>query len=178
LNFWKFSALALGVLAGSAMPQVTPEPLSRTAAIVNQSRVSTGTVTVSQAPQGILIRIEASGLTPGWHGADFHSVADCSDAGFKASGGHVHATGPAGSVHGLLNPAGTDQGDLPNIFAGNDGRVKVELLAPSLSLQQSGGRQWLLDADGSALVIHAGADDYRLQPIGGAGARVACAVIH
>ncbi len=178
MNLWKFSALALGVLAGSAMAQVTPEPLSRTAAIVNQSQVSIGTVAVTQAPHGIIIRIDASGLTPGWHGTHFHSVADCSDTGFKASGGHVHAMGATMSVHGQLNPASTDQGDLPNIFAGKDGRVKVDLFAPSLSLLPDGSRLLLLDADGSALVIHAGADDYRSQPIGGAGARVACAVIH
>jgi superoxide dismutase, Cu-Zn family len=177
MDFRKISGLALVMLAGSAMAQVTPAPISRIANIVIQSQAKIGTLTITQAPQGILIRIDASGLTPGWHGAHFHSVADCSDAGFKASGGHVHATGPAGSVHGLLNPAGTDRGDLPNIFAGNDGRAMVELLAPSLSLQPGGGRQWLLDADGSALVIHAAADDYRSQPIGGAGARVACAVM-
>lgn len=175
MGYWIKTGLAVSMLAASSIAQVFPPPLSRAAAILNSSQAKIGTVTVTEAPHGVLIRIEAAGLSAGWHGTHFHTVADCSDAGFKASGGHVHAMGAAGSVHGLLNAAGTDQGDLPNIFAASDGRVTVDLYAPGLSLQAADGRLSLLDADGSALVIHAGPDDYRSQPIGGAGARVACA---
>jgi Cu-Zn family superoxide dismutase len=79
-------------------------------------------------------------------------------------------------VHGLLNPAANETGDLPNLFAGADGAATAEVFSPLVSLTAA-GRQALLDADGSALVIHAAPDDHLSQPIGGAGARVACAVI-
>lgn len=166
------TGLAALLLAGAAMAQA---PLSKTAALKDGKGADIGTVTLTDAPKGVLVRIEASGLTPGWHGIHFHEKGDCSDAGFKLSGGHVHSMTP--SVHGLLNPKATDQGDLPNIYAGADGKAMAELFSPFASLTAAKGRANLLDADGSAVVIHASADDYTTQPIGGAGARVACAVV-
>jgi superoxide dismutase, Cu-Zn family len=129
-----------------------------------------GRVDVTAAPKGVIVRIAVNGLTPGWHGAHFHAKGDCGDAKFLNSGGHVHG-GEGASVHGLLNPAANDTGDLPNIFAGTDGKVVAEVYSPLVTLPT------LKDADGTALVIHAAADDHLTQPIGGAGARVACAVL-
>jgi superoxide dismutase, Cu-Zn family len=150
-------------------------PVTRTAELKGASGAAAGKVTLVDAPNGVLVRVEASGLTPGWHGIHFHEKGDCSDAGFKLSGGHVHTMTP--SVHGLLNPQATDQGDLPNIYADANGKVMAELFSPLASLHAGGGLANLLDADGSAIVIHAAPDDYKTQPIGGAGARVACAVV-
>ena len=135
---------------------------------------SHGTVTVTAAPKGVLLRIEARGLKPGWHGIHFHEKGDCSDAKFTSAGGHVHAMTPV--VHGLLNPQANDAGDLPNIHAGNDGVSTAELYSSLVSLS-GGSAPALMDADGSAVVVHANADDYKSQPIGGAGDRVACAVL-
>jgi Cu-Zn family superoxide dismutase len=132
-----------------------------------------GTITVTGAPKGVLLRIEARGLTPGWHGAHFHEKGDCSDAKFTSAGSHVHATAPV--THGLMNAQANDAGDLPNIHVGSDGTATVELYSTLVSL--NGAAPMLMDADGSALVIHAKPDDYTSQPIGGAGDRVACAVI-
>jgi superoxide dismutase, Cu-Zn family len=148
---------------------------SQTAAIVSQGGAAGGTVTLTDAPRGVLLRIEATGLTPGWHAVHFHEKAVCNDEGFKLSGAHVHSATPA--VHGLLNPAMTEFGDLPNIFAAADGTAHAEIFTPLVSMTGAGGRPALADADGSALVIHAAADDYHSQPIGGAGARIACAMI-
>jgi len=135
-----------------------------------------GSVALTAAPKGVLVKIEAKGLTPGWHGAHFHEKGDCSDAKFQKSGGHVHGSKPL--VHGLLNPEASDSGDLPNLYVDKDGNVTVELYSTLVSLgAASDGRPDLLDADGSAIVIHAKPDDYTTQPIGGAGDRVACAVI-
>ena len=72
----------------------------------------------------------------------------------------------------------TDLGDLPNIFAGADGHAAAETFTPYLALGDASGRLNILDSDGSALIIHAAADDHQTQPIGGAGARVGCAAIH
>jgi len=136
---------------------------------------ASGSVTLTAAPKGVLVHIEASGLTPGWHAVHFHEKATCGDPGFKASGSHVH--GASALVHGLLNPAASDDGDLPNIFAGADGKANAELFTTLVSLHPGGPAPALLDADGSALVIHANKDDYQTQPIGGAGDRIACAVL-
>ncbi len=134
-----------------------------------------GNITVTAAPKGVVLRIEASGLTPGWHGVHFHEKGDCSDPKFTSAGGHVHGVTPV--VHGLLNAEANDSGDLPNIHVGADGKATVELYSTLVLLNTGGALPGLLDADGSALVIHANPDDYKTQPIGGAGDRVACAVI-
>jgi Cu-Zn family superoxide dismutase len=128
-----------------------------------------GTATLTPAPKGVLVRIEVSGLTPGWHAVHFHEKGDCGDAAFKLAGAHVHGAAPL--VHGLLNPDATDSGDLPNLHAGADGQAKADFFTTAVTMAT------LKDADGSAIVIHAKPDDYVSQPIGGAGDRVACAVI-
>jgi Cu-Zn family superoxide dismutase len=147
----------------------------KTIALIGPDRSSRGTATVTAAPKGVLVHVEATGLTPGWHGIHFHAKADCGDAAFKNSGGHVHSMEPV--THGLLNPAANDSGDLTNIYAGADGVAKAEIFSPLVTLQAGGGSPALLDADGSAIVIHAKADDYTTQPIGGAGDRVVCGVV-
>ncbi len=105
----------------------------------------------------------------------FNEKADCGDPAFKSAGAHVHAATPV--VHGFLVAEANDAGDLPNLYVGADGSATVELHSTLVSLTGSGGRPPLQDADGSALVIHANPDDYRTQPIGGAGDRIACAVV-
>lgn len=134
-----------------------------------------GKATVSEAARGVIVRVEAEGLTPGWHGLHFHEKGDCSTADFKSAGGHIHDTTPV--IHGLLAAGSNDSGDLPNIFAGADGKATAEIFTPFVSLTAGGAKLGLLDGDGSALVVHAKPDDYLSQPIGGAGDRVACGVI-
>jgi len=162
------------VIAAIALPAVAgPTPL--TIQLKGPTGADMGSATLIEAPNGgVLMRIEARGLTPGWHGLHFHEKADCSSADFKSAGGHVHRDAPG--VHGLLNPLATETGDLPNLFAGADGVAKAEMFTWSVSLTTA-RRSPLFDGDGSALVIHAAPDDHLSQPIGGAGARVACAVI-
>jgi len=133
-----------------------------------------GSATIQGGPKGVLLKLEVKGLTPGWHGLHFHEKADCSAADFTSAGAHVH--GPAPVVHGLLNFTGNDNGDLPNLYVGPDGSATVELYSQLavLTVGTSTTVPALLDPDGSAIVIHAGPDDHMSQPIGGAGARVAC----
>ncbi len=128
-----------------------------------------GSITVTAAPKGVILRVEATGLTPGWHGMHFHETGTCTPDAFTSAGAHVHTMTPV--THGFLNAAANDQGDLPNIFAAADGTAHAEVYSSLVTLPQ------LMDADGSSVVIHANPDDYTTQPIGGAGARVACAVI-
>jgi Cu-Zn family superoxide dismutase len=136
-----------------------------------------GFLTLTEGPAGVLLRLEIkpAGLSPGWHGVHFHAVGDCSDDKFQKSGPHVgHGMGKA---HGLLHPQGPEWGDLPSLFAPSEGSFGAEMFTSFVTLKGASGRADLMDKDGSALVIHANLDDQISQPIGGAGARVACAVI-
>jgi Cu-Zn family superoxide dismutase len=166
-------AALLTAAAGIAGAQ-TPST-QKTAVLKNGAGATIGQVTLTDAPRGVLLRVEASGLAPGWHGIHFHEKGDCSDPAFKMAGGHVHQMSP--TVHGLLNPQANDLGDLPNLYAGPDGKANAEFYSTFVAMHDGTARANLLDADGSAVVIHAKVDDLATQPIGGAGDRVACAVV-
>jgi Cu-Zn family superoxide dismutase len=130
-----------------------------------------GDLTLTASPHGTLINLEvaAGGLPAGTHGLHFHETADCSDVGeYKKSGSHA---GHGEGKHGLLNPNGPEPGDLPNLIVQGDGSAQTELFTGLIKLDG------LKDQNGSALIIHAGKDDHMSQPIGGAGARIACASI-
>ncbi len=169
----------LPFLAGSLITLLAAGPVLAADAAASFKGIGgadVGTARLSEGPTGVLVRLDLKGLKPGWHAIHFHAKGDCSDAAFNAAGGHInHAQTP--KPHGLLNARGPDFGDLPNVFAGADGTAKAEAFSALVSFTGQGGRPALRDADGSALVIHASPDDYTAQPIGGAGARVACAVI-
>ena len=146
------------------------------APLMNAQGASAGTATFRQGPTGVLIRVEASGLTPGWHGLHLHAVGQCEGPGFQSAGGHVQHNAEA-KPHGLLNQDGDDAGDLPNLYVGADGRGMAEVFTTTAALVDGGPGQYLLDADGSSIMIHAQPDDYVSQPIGGSGARVACGIV-
>ena len=131
-----------------------------------------GKATFEQAPTGVLMYVEVEGLTPGAHGIHLHAKGAC-EPDFTAAGGHIN---PAGVPHGLRNPEGPDNGDLPLLYVGADGSARAEFFTPRVTV--SGGQApALLDGDGSAVVIHAHPDDQVTQPIGGAGGRVGCGVV-
>jgi superoxide dismutase, Cu-Zn family len=163
--------LALGLAASAAQA----EPASRSSNLVGADGAVIGKITVTDAPHGVLLRLSVEGLKAGWHGMHFHEKADCESPTFKSAGAHVHTKTPV--IHGLLNKDANDDGDLPNLFVAADGTATVELYSTLVSLQGAEGRPALLDADGSAVVIHANPDDLISQPIGGSGDRVACALI-
>ena len=156
------------------MMRATPGDFGE-ATLVNASGARIGRAVLTQGATGLLIRIEATGLTPGWHGVHIHAVGECA-APFTSAGAHVNHGEPK-APHGLLNAEGPDDGDLPNIFAAPDGSVSAELFTSRARIANEGPGQWLWDADGSAIVIHANVDDHVSQPIGGAGDRVACGVM-
>jgi Cu-Zn family superoxide dismutase len=134
-----------------------------------------GTVTVTPGPDGVILRVEAHGLTPGWHGMHFHEKGACTDDKFASAGGHVHDVTPV--VHGFLNTGHNDAGDLPNLYVAPDGTANADLFSNLVTATKTGDKPYLMDDDGSALVIHAMPDDYATQPIGGAGVRVGCAAL-
>lgn len=145
------------------------------AALINATGGEAGTATFTQGSTGVLIRVEATGLTPGWHGLHLHAIGQC-EAPFTSAGSHIQHSDQT-VPHGYLNAQGPDSGDLPNLYVGADGRGFAEVFTTSASLNQGGPGEYLIDADGSSILIHANADDHSTQPIGGAGDRVACGVI-
>ncbi|RAN32925.1 superoxide dismutase family protein [Hyphomonas pacifica] len=150
---------------------VYPSMMRATASIIGAGGTEIGTANFLDGPNGELIRVELSegALEPGWHGIHLHAVGTCEDVGaFKESGGHQ---GKHDGGHGLLNPKGPEAGDLPNIWVAADGSAGYETFTRLTGLDA------LLDDDGAAIIIHESEDDHMTQPIGGAGARVACGVI-
>jgi Cu-Zn family superoxide dismutase len=159
--------------AAAPTPAPAPVPVS-TAALKAADGSDAGTVTAFEGPLGLLLRVEGRGWTPGWHAVHLHAVGTCDTPAFTSAGAHVnHAEGPR--PHGLLNKSGgPDLGDLQNIYAGADGtsHADVYLAWEGLDAKESD----YVDANGLSFVVHANADDYVSQPIGGAGPRIACGV--
>ena len=158
---------------GGAPPSLEQELAKATASILGAGGMEIGTATLEQGPTGLLIRMEigAGGLSPGWHGVHLHEKGDCSDAGaYQLSGGHH---GKEDGAHGLMNPdLGPEPGDLPNAWAAADGSAGYEAFTLLTELVPA------LSGDGLSIIVHASQDDHRSQPIGGAGARVACGVVN
>jgi superoxide dismutase, Cu-Zn family len=165
-------------IPGVAAPAAAPAPVARAGgSFVNRDGRPIGTVAMVEGPRGVAINIvlDQGALPAGRKGIHIHSVGTCADnaAGFVASGAHLGAPGLA---HGLLNSTG-DYGDLPNLIVHRDGSAEVEMFSTLVSVGGVSGRGTLIDNDGAAIVIHQNPDDHTSQPIGGAGPRIACAVI-
>jgi Cu-Zn family superoxide dismutase len=143
--------------------------------IIDNKGNEIGSAFYTQGTEGVLIEIDAKGLTPGKHGMHFHEVGTCEDHDhFKLTKGHIM---PSGKPHGYLNPNGPHEGNLPNLIVGSDGTVHVELYSSLISLTGENGKPSLLDDDGSTLIIHQNPDDHKSQPIGSSGDRVACGLV-
>ena len=142
------------------------------AEIVNTDGAVIGKATFEQAPTGVLMSVDVSGLPAGAHGIHLHAVGACTP-NFKAATGHIN---PNKVEHGLRNPNGPDNGDLPNLFVAADGTAKAEFFTTLVSVT-GGDMPALLDADGSSVIIHEHPDDHMTQPIGGAGGRIGCGII-
>jgi Cu-Zn family superoxide dismutase len=137
------------------------------AALLDPNGATVGQATVEAVPNGILLHVKVEDLPAGAHGMHLHAVGACAPD-FKDAAGHVNTHG---AEHGLRNPKGPEAGDLPNLYVGADGHGEGEFYSTLTTLDA------LLDADGSAVVIHAKPDDHMSQPIGGSGDRIACGVL-
>ena len=161
----------LAVLAASACCAGAAE--KAVAELVNAAGEPIGKASFEQAPHGVILLVEVTGLPPGTHGIHLHGTGSCAPD-FTAAKGHVN---PEGVEHGLRNPNGPDAGDLPNLHVAADGTATAEFYTSRVSVAAGGDRPALLDADGSTVIIHANPDDHLTQPIGGAGGRIGCGVI-
>ena len=162
------TAIILAALAASGCAAIDVPVASPPVALVNSTGQQIGTVTASHTSGGVTLAISASGLPHGLHGVHVHAVGRCDPPKFESAGGHWN---PAERHHGLNNPQGPHAGDLPNITVSSGGVATETLVLSHASFAA------LADADGSALVIHAGPDDYMTDPSGNSGGRIACAVL-
>jgi len=132
-----------------------------------------GEATLLQSNEGVLIQATFTKLPAGRHALHVHETGSCEAPEFKSAGGHFN---PQNAKHGLTNPKGPHAGDMPNFTASKNGDTAIEIYNDRVTLEQ-GADNSLLKSGGTALVVHAGGDDYRTDPAGDAGERIACGVI-
>lgn len=165
------TATLMGLLAGIALVAATVQSAvadTARAALADVHGKSVGEVTLARTPHGTLLHARLTGLPAGAHAFHVHTVGKC-EPPFKSAGGHFN---PHGVKHGILAEDGVHAGDMPNIHVPGSGALEIEILNTFLELDAS-----LFDDDGAAIVIHEGPDDYRTDPAGAAGPRIACGVI-
>ena len=165
----KLAAGAALLLATAALPAFAQ---SASAPLMDAQGKEVGSANLTQTPHGVLINVAVKGLPPGDHAIHVHAVGKC-EPPFTSAGGHFN---PDSKKHGILAAEGHHAGDMPNLHVPQDGNLTIEILNASLSLDK-GKPNSVFDADGSAIVIHAKGDDYKSDPAGDAGGRIACGVI-
>lgn len=152
---------------------VGPIADTRTVTLRDGAGRTVGTAMLAPERGGVRVVLSTRGIPPGAHGVHIHERGACEPPDFAGAGGHF---APAARSHGLASPAGPHAGDLPNLEVDSAGRGFLSALAPAAELRGTGPAS-LLRPGGTALVVHASADDQRTDPSGNAGARIACGVI-
>ncbi len=158
---------AARVVAAPPEPDGSLKPERQIAAkVIDANGGDKGTATIAVAGGVMRLLVDVREMPPGTHGIHIHAVGRCDAPGFETAGGHWN---PTARMHGMNNPQGKHAGDFKNLVVGKDGKG-------SLSADVPGDFAALMDSDGAAVVIHAAADDYRTDPSGNSGARIACGV--
>jgi superoxide dismutase, Cu-Zn family len=162
------AALGAAVVAGCTMPDTGGgADAAAVADLTTANGQPVGRATATPVGSDLRISIDGRSMPPGPHGAHIHTVGRCDAPTFESAGGHWN---PTSKQHGMQNPAGPHVGDMPNLDVASDGSGTLSFTLPGGTLDG------LFDADGSAMMIHAGPDDMRTDPSGNSGGRIACGV--
>lgn len=169
--------LLVAACAGRSAPAVEDATLGPViaraeAVLVDSVGRQVGVATFVEREDGVSIGVSVTGVPAGEHGLHIHETGTCDAPSFASAGGHF---APEGRQHGSKAPGGPHAGDLPNLVVGQHGTGRLGTHNDRVTLGD--GDNSLLDGDGTALVLHADADDYVSQPSGNAGGRIACGVI-
>ncbi len=164
---------AMATLALSACDTLPGMPEERigSATLMLANGLPAGTVQILASGDRVSLAVAATGLTEGERGFHLHTTGQCRRPDFTSAGGHLN---PQGRTHGSLSERGAHFGDMPNLRVRPGGSASMTVDLPGTRAQIE---EWLFDADGTAVVIHAQADDYVTDPTGNAGDRVACGVL-
>ena len=166
----------LYVLVGSAsilvLSTLSTAAQSAKATLKDKDSKDVGSATLSQTPAGVLIALSVKGLPAGEHAFHIHGVGKC-EPPFTSAGGHFN---PEKKKHGMMAPDGPHAGDMPNLHIPAGGELVVEVLNGAVTLEK-GKPNSLFGPEGTALIIHAGKDDYKTDPTGEAGGRIACGLV-
>lgn len=157
-------------LAGCQTTAETSDGSLGTAILQSADGSTVGSATLVETGEGVTVEARLTGISPGNHAVHLHMTGACQAPDFTSAGGHLN---PGNNEHGKLNPKGAHLGDLPNAEIAANGTGSISKLLPGA---RSEVLAHIFDADGTAIIVHAGPDDYKSDPTGNAGGRVACGV--
>ena len=163
-----------GLLWFSTAIRLAAAPKSAHAEIVNAQGAKIGSAKITLTSDGVKIAVKVSQLTPGEHGLHIHTVGKCEGPAFTSAGGHFNPTNAHHGVHNAQEPH-PHLGDLMNLVVDTNGKGNASFIANGVTLGD--GANSLFHEGGTALVIHAKADNLMSDPSGNSGDRIACGVI-
>jgi superoxide dismutase, Cu-Zn family len=166
----KITAIMMSCAVAGVLAQGAPEMAK--AELKMADGTSVGMAMLTETPHGVLIHVVLTAAPEGVHAFHVHTTGKCDAPAFMTAGGHFN---PTAKQHGAENAMGMHAGDMANVTVPAGGKLTFDVLNADVTLKA--GPNSLMDADGSALMLHATADDYKGDPAGNAGARIACGVI-